>query len=158
MIRIVTLGLVSVLFLPGARAQDKEKSDAKYVLKVDGKLTDDDQKIKIVMDSPYKNHMVKLAPGHYIVDLASDDFDAFLRLFNPDGKKVAEDDDSGGGPRGLNARLGYKVEKAGEYKLMAAALDIETGAYQLTVKQATPEDIAKLDPYYELIGKPAPEV
>lgn len=58
--------------------------------------------------------------GRYIIDLASADFDAFLRVSG--GETVAEDDDSGGS---YNARL---------------ALDLEPGEYELRVTAAgTPE-------------------
>src|SRR5262245_45588908 len=155
MVRIVTLGLAALFLLPGARAQDKK--DDKYVLKVDGKLTNDDPKDKLFR-GPSQTHKVKLGAGYYIIDLKSDDFDAYLRLLDAAGKQVAEDDDSGGGPRGLNARLGYKVEKDGMFQVVATAFDKKPGAYQLTVQKATEEEVAKIDPFYELIGKPAPEL
>src|SRR5271157_3091118 len=49
-------------------------------------------------DCPSKLYSFKFVEGRtYTIELRSDDFDAYLRLEEPAGKVVAEDDDSGGG-------------------------------------------------------------
>jgi hypothetical protein len=50
--------------------------------------------------------------------LASDDFDAFLRLSDSSGKVLAEDDDTGGG---LNAQIAYTLSSDGTYSVTATS-------------------------------------
>jgi len=57
--------------------------------------------------------------------------DAYLKLFDPKGQNVAEDDDSGGD---LDARIVYTPQVTGRFRIMATTYrPNETGAYPLTV-------------------------
>jgi hypothetical protein len=81
-----------------------------------------------------------MAPGAtYTVDLESEEFDAYVRVEDAKGKKLAEDDDSGGF---LNSRLLFRPKEAGEYRIVVTTCDArQTGTYRLTVRRA--EDPAK---------------
>jgi serine protease Do len=68
----------------------------------------------------------------YVIQLDSKDFDAYLRLLNPEGKEVAYDDD--GAKEGLNAKLTYKCDKAGSYTIIATSFaHPDTGEFHLRV-------------------------
>jgi len=81
-----------------------------------------------------KMYDVKLGEGQtYIIDLISENFDAFLRLEDAGGKQLAQDDDSGGK---LNARITFQPNVAGVYRIFATALGgNKTGAFVLKVRQ-----------------------
>jgi thiol-disulfide isomerase/thioredoxin len=77
----------------------------------------------------------------YRIDMiaANPQFDPYLRLLDPKGKQVAEDDDSGDG---LNARIIYRATEGGEYKVIATTLlPNQTGKYTLAITEATPADM-----------------
>jgi hypothetical protein len=57
-------------------------------------------------------------------------FDAFLRLFGPNGELLAADDDSGDG---LNSLIVFTAAIRGRYTIQAGALGFGTGAYTLIV-------------------------
>jgi hypothetical protein len=128
---------------PGNKAETKKAGD---VLNIQGKLTKDDPKDMVRKGSYAKTYEVKLAEGKtYQIDMRSQQIDSYLRLLDPDGKQVAEDDDSGGFP---NARIIYKAPKAGTYKVIATTFPPgATGRFTLTVKEASPAVLAaaKLD-------------
>ncbi|GEM_PF-6170460 len=85
-------------------------------LKIDGKLTKDEPPLVNVpvaelKGAPHQVFHVKLHKGqHYIIDLVSKDFDAFLILLDAAGKRLAYDDDSGGG---LNSRIAFSASSDG---------------------------------------------
>jgi S1-C subfamily serine protease len=66
----------------------------------------------------------------YSIRLSSDAFDCFLRLIDPSGKVVAQDDDSGGG---LNSRIDYVAKATGQFKIVATSFDGGLGAFRLQV-------------------------
>lgn len=66
--------------------------------------------------------------GEYVIDMASDDFDSWLELFDAAGSPLASDDDSGGA---LNARIRVGLEP-GEYVLEASAIG-GNGRYRVSV-------------------------
>ena len=71
------------------------------------------------MSSFRKVHEIDLEAGKtYRIDMTSKALDSFLRLLDPDGKEVAEDDDSGGD---FNARIIYKAKRTATYKIVATA-------------------------------------
>jgi thiol-disulfide isomerase/thioredoxin len=164
MIRFLACTLTALLSVPLvlplvlARGAGDKGDDKPLTIK--GKLTDDDPKDKVRKGSPAKIHKYKMTKDQaYVISLDSDDFDAFLRLENPDGKQVAFDDDSGGGPRGLNAKIVYKAPDAGEYKIVVTSFDTKSGDYILTVRKAKEgENGKKADPFEDMIGKKAPEI
>lgn len=67
--------------------------------------------------------------------LTSNDFDAYLELYDADGGTLATDDDSGGN---LNARLIHRLDKDGDYILEARGLSDATGRYDLELKLVPP--------------------
>jgi len=66
----------------------------------------------------------------YSITMNSDTFDCYLRLLDPAGKIVAEDDDSGGG---LNSRIDYVAKATGSFKIVATSFDGGLGAFRLQV-------------------------
>jgi S1-C subfamily serine protease len=76
------------------------------------------------------------AGATYTFDLKSKQFDAFLRLEDPDGKKLAEDDDSGGN---MNARIVHRARQDGEYRIIATTFEPgQVGSFTLRVREADP--------------------
>jgi hypothetical protein len=85
---------------------------------------------------PCKIHTIALKAGKdYTIDLISSEFDAYLRLEDPRGNNIQEDDDSGGD---LNSRITYRPTADGEYRLVAMPLGGvrgQTGQYLLRVTE-----------------------
>src|SRR5207249_8495492 len=81
-------------------------------------------------------YQVKLVAGKtYVIDMVSPDskaLDPYLVLSDAAGKKLAEDDDSGGG---LNARIVFHAEKDGVYRIQATSFNAGSGAFTLTVRE-----------------------
>jgi len=121
-------------------AQDKGKPP---IFQAEDKLTLSDPRDNVFKKSFQKTHAVKLDAGPLVrIDLRSTDFDAYLRLEDPTGKIVAEDDSSGGN---LNSRILYKVDKAGMYKLIVTSYDPEkSGKYVVSVAEASVRDLLVL--------------
>ncbi len=70
--------------------------------------------------------------------------DPYLKLFDPSGTKVAEDDDGGGN---LDARIVYKAKAAGRYRIIAESFAPDRlGAYRLTVTVLDGGKLAKDSP------------
>jgi predicted Zn finger-like uncharacterized protein len=81
--------------------------------------------------APMKVYPVQLLAGkEYAISLDSTAFDAYLRLEDPSGKTVAEDDDSGGS---LNALIRYRPTQTGQFKIVCTTFDGKLGAFQLKV-------------------------
>src|SRR5262249_9287426 len=77
---------------------------------------------------------IQLEAGkNYDILLESDAFDAFLQLVDSNNKAVAQDDDSGGGPKGLDALIRYRPSVTGNYRIIVTALDGKLGPFRLTV-------------------------
>jgi len=112
----------------------------KVILNLNSMLT-----LKDIFDSEKKGcrckiHEVNLQAGKtYVIDMKKtpdSTLDTYLKLIDPTGKKVAEDDDSGGD---LNARIVYRATMTGRFQIIATTFHPnDTGAYQLTVTQADP--------------------
>jgi hypothetical protein len=79
---------------------------------------------------------VKLQAGQtYAFDLESTAFDAFLRLEDARGKKLAENDDIEPGVI-LNARLVFTPQTSGSYRLVATAFEGHgMGPYTLVIRE-----------------------
>lgn len=76
------------------------------------------------------------AAGHpHEISLSSDDFDAYLAVYDANGIELATDDDSGGS---LNASLVFTPEKDGEYIIEARAYGSSKGKYDLLVEAVEP--------------------
>src|SRR5262245_34368328 len=77
-------------------------------------------------------HQVRLAPDKtYVIDLESNDFDAYLRILDSNGKQLASDDDGG---EGLNARIRFTPPKDDTYQLVATRFASGQGDYLLKVR------------------------
>jgi hypothetical protein len=85
---------------------------------------------------PHKAHTVRLEQGKtYVIDMVSTEMDSYLRLYNPAGVKIAEDDDGGGFP---NARIRIMATQAGSYQIDATVfggVGVNGASYVLTVRE-----------------------
>ncbi len=96
------------------------------------------------LGKPAKVYKVKLEAGkEYVIDMKAEKQgfgqDPYLILLDPQGKQVAKDDDSGGGPGGFDAQIRYTPPAAGEYTIQAtcfAGVLPEGLPFNLTVKAA----------------------
>jgi serine/threonine protein kinase len=93
-------------------------------------------------------YLVKLAAGKsYVIDMVTlnaQALDPYLVLSDADGKKLAEDDDGGGFP---NARIVYRAEQAGVYRIQATSFGkFGVGPFLLTVREAGNAKQAKVNP------------
>jgi hypothetical protein len=71
----------------------------------------------------------------YVFDLESKDFDAFLRLEDAMGQKLAENDDIEPGVN-RNSQIIFTAAKDGRYRLVATAVTGRgTGAYTLVIRE-----------------------
>jgi len=113
---------------------EKKKPEAGKNLIVNGELTEKDDKDKVRMQSYCKTFTYKMVKGRtYQIDMKSKDVDSYLRLENPKGDEVAKDDDSGGFP---DARIIYKAEETGNFKIYATTFDgSATGEFMFSVRQ-----------------------
>jgi serine/threonine protein kinase/tetratricopeptide (TPR) repeat protein len=93
-------------------------------------------------------YLVKLAAGKsYVIDMVTlnaQALDPYLVLSDADGKKLAEDDDGGGFP---NARIVYRAEQAGVYRIQATSFGkFGVGPFLLTVREGGIAKQAKVNP------------
>jgi alkyl hydroperoxide reductase subunit AhpC len=122
-----------------AKSEAKVKEKAKDKIKVydkdfeySGKFADtdplDDQR-----QGPAQTHIVRLKAGQvYTIDMISNELDSYLRLLDPKGTQLDEDDDSGGN---LNSRIIFNCSKDGDYKIVCTTFAAGmTGNYILKVK------------------------
>jgi len=89
-------------------------------------------------EKPEQFHKLKLRAGAvYVLDLMSGEFDAYLKLYDPDGRILAEDDDGGGD---LNARLVFTLPRDGVYRALATSYQRQgIGAYTLMLREFYPK-------------------
>jgi hypothetical protein len=108
---------------------------------IESELTTKDVRDRNRNGSYAKIYPIKLEAGKtYQIDMKSRELDSYLRLEDPSGKQVAKDDDSGGN---LDARIVYKAEKDGEYKIIATTFAPGlTGKYTLTVAKVAGPKLA----------------
>ncbi|MFP4151433.1 MAG: PPC domain-containing protein [Alkalispirochaeta sp.] len=75
-----------------------------------------------------------------VIDLVSDDFDAFLQVFDEEGQEFSDDD--GGGD--YNSRLGYRFDRDGSITIVATSLSGgETGRFELSVGEEATNVVAE---------------
>jgi hypothetical protein len=105
------------------------------MLREKGEFTADTPKDSVKKDCPSRLYALKCVEGRtYTILMRSDDFDAFLRLEDPSGKQVAEDDDSGAGSKGTDALITYTAPKSGTYTISATSFNGGAkGKYTLSV-------------------------
>lgn len=90
-----------------------------------------------------------MSPGHYLdvyyftgqagetveIGLTSDELDPHLLLDGPDGERLTQDDDGGGG---LAALLRVTLPAGGDYAVGVTSAFPQTGSYSLTFSRASP--------------------
>jgi hypothetical protein len=133
---VLLLAALVTLLLPDLRCSASVAADGgNEVFKTDGELV------------PVHIHKVPFKTGMtYTMDMIAktQGFDPYLRLEDENGKRLAQDDDSGGG---LNARIVFRCEQAGTYKVIAAAYQgAASGKYELTLREnkSAPLAVTKL--------------
>ena len=111
-----------------------KKADPNVLLHETGKLSDADPIDPQRKGRRIKSYTVKLAADEQItIELDSTEFDAYLRLEDAAGKKIAEDDDSGGD---TNAKIVFRAPKEGTYRIVVTTYDPGmTGAFTLNVRR-----------------------
>jgi hypothetical protein len=126
------LMLLSALAWTGEKKQKEKKAEESKEVVVNGELINADLKDIVRTESFCKTYTFKMTAGkNYQIDMKSTVFDSYLRLEGPDGKQVAEDDDSGGM---RNARIVYRAAKTGDFQIIATSLGESTGKFTLIVK------------------------
>jgi hypothetical protein len=125
----------------GDKKKEEKKDKKEPRLKKSAELKADDEKDTKLTKSPRKVYTISLAAGAtYQLDLASKDFDAFLRLEDAAGNEVAFNDDAD--PATFDSRIVYKASKAGDYKIIVTSFDAKAGKFTLTVVEADQKAIA----------------
>ncbi|MDY6936101.1 MAG: tetratricopeptide repeat protein [Cyanobacteriota bacterium] len=104
---------------------------------VEGRL---DENSATLNDNSYYNlHRFEGEAGEQItIELTSSEFDAYFLVFDPEGQKIAEDDDGG---NETNARTILTLPVSGTYTIIANTYESgESGRYRLSWRAASPED------------------
>jgi WD40 repeat protein len=119
--------------------------------RAEGEISAKDAKVAGRGDTFLKAYSCQMEAGKiYRIDLLSkeddgskkpqDRFDPFLRLEDPSGKIVAQDDDAGGFP---NARIHFKATVSGAHKIICTtAFPNMFGRFALTVTGSSPAELA----------------
>jgi serine protease Do len=84
--------------------------------------------------SPYQEHTFQGTAGQRVtISLESREFDSYLILIDPDGKKIGENDDASSDT--LNAALVITLPSTGTYRVIANTYDSTgRGQYTLSVR------------------------
>ena len=84
---------------------------------------------------PEQVHEVKLSAGNtYVIDMASKEFDTYLRLETANKKILTENDDIA--PDNLNSRIIFTPKEDGLYRIIATSYQQRArGAYTLTIRE-----------------------
>ena len=120
-------------------SQGKElvRSDSEAIT-IEGRLDRNSEKLD---DNTYFNiHTFEGQAGELIViELASEEFDSYLILLDPEDNKIAEDNDSGDNN---NAKILVTLPATGVYEIVVNAYKPEkSGKYTLSLRAALPEEI-----------------
>jgi hypothetical protein len=119
--------------MPKLKIDNNPVGGGAKILDENGQLAAADPFDKVRQGSKAKSHSVKMTAGKtYQIDMTSGEVDSFLRLENPGGQQVAEDDDGGGFP---NARIIYNCAQSGNYRIICTTFIGGTGNYHLTVQE-----------------------
>jgi serine protease Do len=130
------LGAFTVEVQQGAKLPELTLKDGK--VRIESRLTKDDPKdygSGGYSSTPSRAYTVRFeAEQTYRIDLTSRRFDAFLRLEGPDGKMVAENDDS---DEGLDARIVFRCRTTATYRIIVktVASPWKFGDFALTVQE-----------------------
>lgn len=102
-------------------------------LKIESQITKDDPKDRARRNSNAKVYLVKMAKDKtYTIDMESGDIDSFLRLENEAGTQLKYDDDGGDN---LNARIIFRAETAGTYRIVATTFGGDMGPFTLKIRE-----------------------
>jgi len=139
--RFTTLAIVvlaSLILVPqagysqGKKKAGKDKEAAFKPVEINGVLDDKDVNDP-KLNHPSKKFTVKLVKDKtYVIDMISEDFDAYLRLLDKGGAQLAEDDDSGGNQ---DARIFYTAKETGDHQIVATTFDGGLGKFTLKVAE-----------------------
>src|ERR1700733_11860303 len=143
------LAALSAGSIQAGGGKEKEKD-----FQAKGKLTANDP-TDPMRGGPMQIHVVAMKAGKaYQIDMVSTELDSYLRLLDPKGNQLAEDDDSGGN---LNARIIFNCNQTGDYKIVCTTVGASNGGnYVLTVK-ATGNYQAPSTAHTQMIGHRAPD-
>ena len=109
----------------------------------------------ITLSGQLVEHESQMVDGHYfnrhsipgregdeiVIEMVSDDFDPYLRLFDSRGVEIASDDDAAGRQ---NAQVVVTLPSTGTYQVIAVANYENTGgAYTLSVRSAREDDFVQ---------------
>ncbi len=83
---------------------------------------------------PEQVHELKMQAGKtYVIDMTSKPLDSYVKLYDPAGKLVAENDDIA--PNILDARISFTPKSTGVYRITATSFEQRgRGAYTLTIR------------------------
>jgi hypothetical protein len=96
-------------------------------------LNNNDPVDKVRQQQLCKTYEVKMSAGKsYTIDMVSQQLDSYLRLEDPSGKQLAEDDDGGGFP---NARIQFRPQQDAIYRIITTTFSRAVGNFTLTVKE-----------------------
>src|SRR5262249_16730261 len=109
---------------------------------VEGRLAKDDPRDAVRKQSGHKVHLVKLEAGQcYQIDLASKDFDTFLRLEDAQKKQLGFNDDLDEGNKILDSRLFFAPLESSTYRLIVTSFEGgAAGAYTLRFRELAEVD------------------
>ncbi|MBE7385079.1 MAG: PPC domain-containing protein [Leptolyngbya sp. SIO1E4] len=105
-----------------------------------------DRSSQVHWDGSYYNiHTFEGQAGETVrIDMVSNDFDAYLILFGPQGGRVTQNDDGGSGS---NATIIATLPATGNYQIAANAYRAgETGQYTVTWRPATSQELNSRPP------------
>jgi hypothetical protein len=141
---VVSIALVYMGVTVAAKAVDEIQKDlnarmvapgtGKVILSRQGRLMPNDP-VKDGMR--HKSFTIRLEKGKtYVIDMESNEMDSFLRLYDPKGLMVANDDDGGDFQ---NARIRYRADETGDHEISASVfqdnLRLGGAAFVLTVRE-----------------------
>jgi hypothetical protein len=100
-------------------------------------LNDPPDRVRGVMGCRSRTHSYRMKAGTmYTIRMLSNQFDSYLRLEDPSGNNLMEDDDGDGFP---NARIVFIPPRDGTYRLVATTFVPHTGGtYQVVVTRSFP--------------------
>jgi hypothetical protein len=131
------------------RAPNQPPLATEKELRFEGTLADDSPR---VMGKPAQIHRVNMSPDKtYVIDLESNDFDAYLRILDSAGKQLAKDDDGGDG---LNARIRFTPPKEDNYQVVATRFGSDQGNYVLKIRTIDSEPKRKTKATLTVPGQP----
>lgn len=124
---------------------DYRRAYAEVLLEIRGTLTEQDKTLED--GSLYDEYLFEGSGGQQVtISLESQDFDPYLILIDPDGRRISENDDISRSNR--NSQLRMILPVTGTYRAVANSYESEkSGAYRIRIDQgnyqsSTPEALA----------------